>query len=70
MFVLSFQSVLHNNDINPGGSNDINPGNVMQCLIEHKNDNQMNRKCAEGIEHHQLVNTLFASFKIEKLTVN
>lgn len=30
-------------------------GEVMQCLIENKNNAEMNRKCATGIEHHQLV---------------
>ena len=28
---------------------------VMDCLIEHKNNREMNHKCAAGIEHHQLV---------------
>ena len=34
-------------------------GEVMQCLIEHKNHAEMNRKCAVGIEHHQLVSTRY-----------
>ena len=35
-------------------------GEVMQCLIEHKNHAEMNRKCTVGIEHHQLVSMLLA----------
>lgn len=35
-------------------------GEVMQCLIEHKNHAEMNRKCTVGIEHHQLVSILLA----------
>ncbi len=31
------------------------PGEVMECLIENKNNEHMNDKCAAGIHHHQLV---------------
>jgi hypothetical protein len=34
---------------------DAEPGDVMECLIKHKKDNDMDEKCAAGIEHHQLV---------------
>ncbi len=37
------------------GKSNTEAGEVMQCLIEHKNDVEMNRKCSTGIEHHQLV---------------
>ncbi|XP_033124671.1 Golgi apparatus protein 1-like [Anneissia japonica] len=33
----------------------LNEGILMQCLIEHKNDNEMDEKCAAGVEHFQLL---------------
>ena len=34
----------------------------MDCLIEHKHHQDMNRKCSAGVEHHQLV-SFFYFFK-------
>ncbi|XP_050395779.1 Golgi apparatus protein 1 isoform X2 [Patella vulgata] len=34
---------------------DSEPTEVLECLIEHKNHQSMNSKCAAGIEHHQLI---------------
>ncbi|CAG5117646.1 unnamed protein product, partial [Candidula unifasciata] len=31
------------------------PNEVLDCLIEHKNRNDMDEKCAAGIEHHQII---------------
>ena len=36
-------------------STETEPGDVMECLIQHKRDPEMNDKCRAGIEHHQLV---------------
>ncbi|CAI9714844.1 Golgi apparatus protein 1 [Octopus vulgaris] len=35
--------------------NDVDPSEVMDCLIEHKHHQDMNRKCGAGVEHHQLI---------------
>ncbi|XP_067651519.1 Golgi apparatus protein 1-like isoform X2 [Haliotis asinina] len=35
--------------------NDADPGDVLECLIEHKNNHDMDPKCAAGVEHHQLM---------------
>ncbi|GFS06290.1 Golgi apparatus protein 1 [Elysia marginata] len=35
--------------------NDAMPDEVLECLIEHKAHNDMDEKCAVGIEHHQIV---------------
>ncbi|CAE1332042.1 GLG1 [Acanthosepion pharaonis] len=35
--------------------NDVEPSEVMDCLIEHKHHQDMNRKCSAGVEHHQLI---------------
>ncbi|XP_071092042.1 Golgi apparatus protein 1-like [Haliotis cracherodii] len=34
---------------------DADPGDVLECLIEHKNNHDMDSKCAAGVEHHQLI---------------
>ncbi|KAL3859182.1 hypothetical protein ACJMK2_009412 [Sinanodonta woodiana] len=34
---------------------DTDASDVMSCLIEHKHDEEMDPKCAAGIEHHQLI---------------
>lgn len=43
---------------------DVDPSEVMNCLIEHKHHQDMNRKCGAGVEHHQLVSYYFFTFKI------
>ncbi|CAL1540387.1 unnamed protein product [Lymnaea stagnalis] len=35
--------------------NDAMPKEVLDCLIEHKHQNDMDDKCAAGIEHHQII---------------
>ncbi|GAB1597551.1 Golgi apparatus protein 1-like [Argonauta hians] len=35
--------------------NNVDPSEVMDCLIEHKHHQDMNRKCGAGVEHHQLI---------------
>ncbi|XP_041376284.1 Golgi apparatus protein 1-like [Gigantopelta aegis] len=34
---------------------DADPPEVLDCLIEHKLNHDMNPKCAAGVEHHQLI---------------
>ncbi|ESO98200.1 hypothetical protein LOTGIDRAFT_114272 [Lottia gigantea] len=34
---------------------DSEPADVLECLIEHKQNSKMDSKCAAGIEHHQLI---------------
>ena len=34
------------------------PGDLMECLVTHKDSAHMDRKCRAGIEHHQLVRNL------------
>ena len=34
------------------------PGDIMECLIKFKNHADMERKCAAGVEHHQLVSSI------------
>ena len=36
-------------------STNTKPGDVMECLIENKNNNDMNAQCRAGIEHHQIM---------------
>ncbi|XP_071959006.1 Golgi apparatus protein 1-like isoform X2 [Antedon mediterranea] len=33
----------------------LSEGVLMDCLIQHKNDNEMDEKCAAGVEHFQLL---------------
>ena len=35
---------------------EIDEGNMIQCLIEHKHEGDVDPKCFAGIEHHQIVN--------------
>ena len=44
---LCFQSQLEDKETEPE--------DIMECLIKHKTDADMDRKCAAGIEHHQIV---------------
>ena len=34
---------------------------VMDCLIEHKHNREMDEKCQAGIEHHQIVGILLVN---------
>ncbi|KAK0048055.1 Golgi apparatus protein 1, partial [Biomphalaria pfeifferi] len=36
-------------------NSDAMPNEVLDCLIEHKNNLEMDDKCAAGIEHHQII---------------
>ncbi|XP_038076975.1 Golgi apparatus protein 1-like isoform X2 [Patiria miniata] len=36
-------------------SKKVDEGAALQCLIDHKNDDEMNEKCQAGIEHFQLI---------------
>ncbi|XP_071784755.1 Golgi apparatus protein 1-like isoform X1 [Asterias amurensis] len=36
-------------------SKKVDEGAALQCLIDHKNDEEMDQKCAIGIEHFQLI---------------
>ena len=35
--------------------NQVDEGEALQCLIDHKDDDDMDKKCAAGVEHFQLV---------------
>jgi len=41
------------NDDNDDDDEDYN--NLMQCLIKHKSDDKMNKKCRAQVNHHQLI---------------
>lgn len=35
---------------------EIDNGEIVECLIEHKREHDVDPKCLAGIEHHQIVN--------------
>ena len=40
-------------------------GELLECLIEQKNDGKMDEKCRIGIEHHQLINLENVQFNVK-----
>ncbi|ESO02162.1 hypothetical protein HELRODRAFT_188601 [Helobdella robusta] len=34
---------------------DVSDEDIMKCLIQHKNDDNMPKKCKAGVEHHQII---------------
>ena len=44
----------------------VDEGEALKCLIEHKNDDEMEAKCQASIEHFQLVSILLDEWVINE----